>query len=173
MKIEEFNQASSEELTTLLKHCVHIQRWSDEILSQRPFGSTQALMDFAKAQASTWTWLEIANALATHPRIGEKKAQAVLSEKEQAFSNQEQSAIKQSTETQHALLQGNITYEKKFGHIFLIRAMGLDQTEILQALKYRLLNDPETEQRIVKQQLGEIAMLRLSQELSEDESLND
>lgn len=51
--------------------------------------------------------------------------------------------------------------------------MGLDQTEILQALKYRLLNDPETEQRIVKQQLGEIAMLRLSQELSEDESLND
>ena len=97
----------------------------------------------------------------------------MLSEKEQAFSHQEQSAIKQSTETQHALLQGNITYEKKFGHIFLIRAMCLDQTEILQALKYRLLNDPETEQRIVKQQLGEIAMLRLSQELSEDESLND
>ena len=56
MKIEEFNQASSEELTTLLKHCVHIQRWSDEILSQRPFVNTQALMDFAKAQASTWTW---------------------------------------------------------------------------------------------------------------------
>ncbi len=49
----------------------------------------------------------------------------------------------------------------------MIRALGLDHSEILQALKYRLLNDVETEQRIVKQQLSEIAILRLTQALSE------
>ena len=65
-----------------------------------------------------------------------------------------------------ALLKGNIAYEKKYGYIFLIKASGLSSENVLQALQYRLLNNPETEKRIVHHQLAEIALLRLKQELS-------
>ena len=34
---------------------------------------------------------------------------------------------------------------KKYGYIFLIKAAGLNSQEVLNALKDRLVNDPETE----------------------------
>ncbi|ATZ63842.1 2-oxo-4-hydroxy-4-carboxy-5-ureidoimidazoline decarboxylase [Acinetobacter bereziniae] len=167
MNLNEFNQISKQQAQAMLNHCVQIPRWTQDIVSTRPFTSLDDLLDYAKKQALTWTWDEILTALNNHPRIGEKKAKANLTEQEREFSNREQSAIKHSSEVEDALLKGNLSYEKKFGFLFLIRALGLDHSEILQALKYRLLNDVETEQRIVKQQLSEIAILRLTQALSE------
>ena len=64
-----------------------------------------------------------------------------------------------------ALLKANLAYEKKFDFIFLIRAAGRSSEEILTALEYRLVNDLDTEKRIVHQQLLEIALLRLAQEI--------
>ena len=167
MDLNEFNQIPEQQAQELLRHCVQIPRWTQDIVFTRPFTSLEDLLGYAKKQALTWTWDEVLTALNNHPRIGEKKAQASLTEQEREFSNREQSAIKQSSEIEDALLKGNMAYEKKFGFLFLIRALGLDHSEILQALKYRLLNDVETEQRIVKQQLSEIAILRLTQALSE------
>ena len=165
MQLVEFNQASLKDAIRFLKHCVQIPSWSAEIAAQRPYASIEAVMEAAKQQAATWTWEEIKAALDNHPRIGEKKAQAELSEIEKNFSNREQSSITADEETQLALLKGNIAYEKKYGHIFLIKASGLSSEDVLQALKYRLVNDPEIEKRIVHNQLAEIALLRLSQEL--------
>ena len=165
MQLVEFNQASPQDAISFLKHCVQIPSWSTEIAAQRPYASIEAVMEAAKQQGATWTWEEIKAALDNHPRIGEKKAQAELSEIEKSFSNREQSSITADEETQLALLKGNIAYEKKYGHIFLIKAFGLTSEDVLQALKYRLVNDPEIEKRIVHNQLAEIALLRLSQEL--------
>ena len=165
MQLVEFNQASSEDAITFLKHCVQIPSWSTEIVAKRPYASIEAVMELAKQQAATWTWDEIQTALDNHPRIGEKKAQAELSEIEKSFSNREQSSITADEETQLALIKGNLAYEKKYGHIFLIKAESLNSEKVLQALKYRLDNDSETEKRIVHNQLAEIALLRLSQEL--------
>lgn len=165
MLLSEFNQANDGDINTLLKHCVHIERWGNEIALQRPYASMDALNEYAKKQADTWSWDEISSALNTHPRIGEKKAQAELSDKEQSFSNREQAKLGQDQETLDALFKGNIAYEKKYGFIFLIKASGLDSQQILTALNYRLANDPEIEKRIVHQQLSEIALLRLSQEI--------
>lgn len=165
MQLLEFNQASPQELISFLKHCVQIPSWSAEITAKRPYASIEAVLDSAKQQAMSWTWEEIKTALDNHPRIGEKKAQAELSEIEQNFSNREQSFITADEDTQLALLKGNIAYEKKYGFIFLIKASGLSSEDILQALKYRLVNDPEIEKRIVHTQLAGIALLRLSQEL--------
>lgn len=165
MRLSEFNQAPIDAIQVLLQYCVHIERWSKTITEQRPFATQKTLLEFAKIQASTWTWDEIFSALNTHPRIGEKKAQAKLSEKEKAFSEREQSALAPNQETLNELYQGNVAYEKKFGFIFLIKASGLDSQQILTALNYRLVNDLETEKRIVHQQLLEIALLRLEQEV--------
>ena len=73
MLISEFNQGSSNEISLRLNHCVHIPRWANEILQQRPFDLVTDLLQFAEQRARTWTWDEILNALNTHPRIGEKK----------------------------------------------------------------------------------------------------
>jgi 2-oxo-4-hydroxy-4-carboxy-5-ureidoimidazoline decarboxylase len=164
--LAEFNQASETDVKTFLKHCVQIESWVNELSAQRPYVSTEALLSQAKQQASTWQWSEIKHALDNHPRIGEKKAQVDLSAQEQGFSDREQASISSDEETQEALLAGNIAYEKKYGYIFLIKASGLKSEDVLQALHYRLMNDPDTEQRIVHQQLSEIALLRLTQELS-------
>ena len=165
MQLVEFNQASTDDAIRFLKHCVQIPSWSNLIAAKRPYNSVEDVLSTAKQQSTTWTWEEIKTALDNHPRIGEKKAQAALSETEKNFSNREQSAITTDEETQQALLKGNIAYEKKYGYIFLIKAAGLNSQDVLQALEYRLANDPEIEQRIVHTQLAEIALLRLSQEL--------
>lgn len=166
MQLVEFNTASDAEAKTFLKHCVQIDSWANELLTARPYPTLDAILTQAKAQTLTWTWSDIKVALDNHPKIGEKKAQLALSETEQQFSQREQAAIQQDEETEQALEKGNIAYEQKYGYIFLIKAFGLSSTDVLQALTYRLLNDPDTEKRIVHHQLAEIALLRLSQELS-------
>ena len=118
MQLTEFNQASDSDIELLLKQCVHIDRWAEELKQQRPFTSRDELLEAAKRQAQTWTWEEISKALATHPRIGEKQAQTALTAKEEGFSEREQAAISQDEETQAALLKGNLAYEKKFDFIF-------------------------------------------------------
>ena len=163
VRFSEFNHAAIQQVTPLLSACVHIPSWVNALTEQRPYDSTQALLDQAAQQSQRWTWAEIETALATHPRIGEKKAKAVLTEHEAAFSNREQSGVKQDTQTQQALFEGNIAYEQKFGFIFLIKAAGLSSEQILHSLQQRLSHDLETEKKIVHEQLAAIALLRLSQ----------
>jgi 2-oxo-4-hydroxy-4-carboxy-5-ureidoimidazoline decarboxylase len=51
--------------------------------------------------------------------------------------------------------------------VFLIRAAGRSGPEILAALTERLENDPETEAGVVRDQLAQIAELRLGALLEE------
>lgn len=168
MLVSEFNHGASKEINDLLIHCVHIPRWANEIISQRPFLSLESLQQYAKKQAQTWSWNEILAALNTHPRIGEKNAKQNLSPTEAQFSKQEQSLITKNQDVLNQIDKGNSAYEKRFGYIFLIKASGLNSDDILTALNYRLTNDLETEQRIVHQQLLEIALLRLTQGIQHD-----
>lgn len=165
MQLETFNQLNSVEASQVLQNCVHIPTWMFELVQQRPYQFKQQLYQAALAQAQTWQWPEIYTALEQHPRIGEKKAAAVLSEKEQQFSQREQGQIQTDAVLQLALYQGNLDYEHKFGHIFLIRAAGRSGQQILSELQRRLENTVEQEQVEVKQQLSEIALLRLQQEI--------
>lgn len=167
MQLSTFNHATTEDVQPLLQQMVHIQRWAAELQQQRPYTSKDELLDTAQRCALSWTWDEINTALATHPRIGEKHAKAVLSAKEVQFSEHEQAAVSQDVATQDALLAGNLAYEEKFNFIFLIRAAGRSSEDILAALHSRLANSLEDEKKIVHQQLSEIALLRLAQEITE------
>ncbi|WPO68512.1 2-oxo-4-hydroxy-4-carboxy-5-ureidoimidazoline decarboxylase [Acinetobacter haemolyticus] len=165
MDLEQFNSLNNEQAFEALKSCVHIQSWIQNIVQQRPFSLVDELYQTAALQAQTWQWSEISEALAQHPRIGEKKADMTLSEREQQFSQKEQAQLGADQEIQQALYQGNLAYEHKFGHIFLIRAAGRSGTEMLAELNRRLENSVELEQFEVKQQLSEIALIRLKQEI--------
>jgi 2-oxo-4-hydroxy-4-carboxy-5-ureidoimidazoline decarboxylase len=165
VQLSNFNAATIQEVQQLLMQMVHIPDWAVQLQQLRPFASKEQLLQQAEQLADTWTWPQIAAALATHPRIGEKQAQAQLSAKEQDFSAAEQAAIAQDQSTQAALLAGNLAYEAQFDFIFLIRAAGRSSDEILAALEQRLHHDLATEQQVVHQQLKEIALLRLAQEI--------
>lgn len=163
MRFSDFNDAPSDDANAVLSACVHIPSWINTLCQKRPYPSREALFDSAKQQTQSWDWNDIEAALATHPRIGEKKAKQELTEREAKFSDSEQSGVKQDQHTQQALLEGNVAYEHKFGFIFLIKAAGLSSDDMLNALQQRLKHDIETEKNIVHQQLAAIALLRLSQ----------
>lgn len=159
MLLEQFNNADPAELITVLRPCVDIERWAQEIIDARPFVNLDELLDCARTVANPFTEEEVASAMAHHPRIGERAAGGST---EAALSRQEQSGVDQTdSEIMSALTAANRTYEAKFDQVFLIRAAGRSPQEVIAALHERLGNSADEEALIVAQQLREIAVLRL------------
>jgi 2-oxo-4-hydroxy-4-carboxy-5-ureidoimidazoline decarboxylase len=63
------------------------------------------------------------------------------------------------------LAAGNAAYERRFDHVFLIRAAGRSGEEILGELGRRLGNDDAVERAETVDNLREIALLRLEEAL--------
>ena len=61
---------------------------------------------------------------------------------------------------------GNQEYERRFGHVFLIRADGRSAEEMLAELRRRLDNDEMRERAEVTDQLAQISRLRVERLLA-------
>lgn len=133
--------------------CLSVPRWADDVLAGQPYADRQALLLAANSAARALTDDELDQALAGHPRIGERGG---------ARSQSEQSGVDPAAgDTAQRLAAGNAAYEQRFGRVFLIRAAGRDADEILAELDRRLHNDELTERAEVVDNLREIALLRL------------
>lgn len=158
---EAFDTADAAGLAPRLAVCLHAQEWVDQMLACRPYRSLPALEQAAAAAALELSEDGFREALAAHPRIGERPTDASASS---AHSRREQAGIgdlAQQSTTAARLHAVNTAYETRFGHVFLVRAAGRTAEEVLQAAQDRLGNDPEVEAVVARQQLGEIAVLRL------------
>jgi 2-oxo-4-hydroxy-4-carboxy-5-ureidoimidazoline decarboxylase len=159
MLLEDFNAASRSELGAVLSPCLDVQRWAGEIIAARPFNDVASLLDCARTAAEPFTDQEVEQAMVHHPRIGER---AVGASAEASLSRQEQSAVDPTDSAiVTALAEGNRAYEAKFDQVFLIRAAGRTPQEIIDTLHQRMENTAAEENRIIAQQLREIAVLRL------------
>lgn len=156
--IETTDAALREGLTASLA----VPRWVEDVASHAPFESLEQLMLVAYTEATPLSPDEIAQAIAHHPRIGEKPKGEGTS---QAFSRAEQGS---SEELADEIAAGNRAYEERFGRVFIIRAAGRTRAEILAELNRRLQLDDETELVIVGEQLRDIALLRLEKLFGED-----
>ncbi|MDN4478808.1 2-oxo-4-hydroxy-4-carboxy-5-ureidoimidazoline decarboxylase [Demequina lignilytica] len=140
--------------------CLRVERWADTVAS-RAYGGMLELERAAVSAATPLTPTEIEEALAAHPRIGDRRegedAEARFSRAEQASSESEDEAL-----AAH-LADLNALYEKRFGRVFLIRAAGRSRAEIVAELERRLGNDDVAELAEVADQLRGIALLRLRQ----------
>ncbi|HYI07730.1 MAG TPA: allantoicase [Thermoanaerobaculia bacterium] len=140
------------DFTELRKVCASLQ-WIDGMAQARPFASWDEMIatsDRIWMSLEPGDWLEAFHA---HPRIGERKA---------GWSSQEQRGTSgASEETMRALAEGNLAYEQKFGHIYLVCATGRSADEMLENLNARMNNDPETELRTAAAEHVKIAALRL------------
>lgn len=157
-QIDDLDGLSEADTAERLRSCLHSDAWVASLLAQRPFRSLTRLTELAMSAARALDDAALEQALSAHPRIGERPAGPGASA---AFSRAEQAGVSDDGATASALRRANEEYEARFGHVFLIRAAGRDAVAILAACRERLGNDPVTEGRIVREQLGEIAVLRL------------
>lgn len=155
-----FDALPEDEARALLAGCLGVDRWVAEVLAGRPYGDRAALLASADLAARRLSPAEVDQALAGHPRIGERPSAGHNVE----ASRREQAGVDPTAgEAAARLATGNATYEERFGHVFLIRAAGRSAEEILAELDRRLANNPDTERAEVADNLRQIALLRLEQ----------
>lgn len=146
--------------------CCAAPAWARAVASGRPYPDMAGLLAAARHAIASLTWQDIAEALAGHPRIGERAGGA---DQASAWSRREQAAVvtDPAAATAAALIDANLAYEERFGHIFLIFASGKAPDQILEAARARLGNDEATERGVVRQELGKITLLRLERMMTE------
>lgn len=159
MRIEEFNQLPTEEADRLIRACADVDPWVASVVGGRPYPDVAALVATAELLAGDWGPADVDQALAHHPRIGERPTGGGA---EAAASSREQAGVDPAdAELAEALRAGNAEYEERFGRIYLVRAKGRTGPELLALLQERLRNDPDEEYRVVVEQLQDIALLRV------------
>jgi urate oxidase len=159
-ELERFNTVGTDEAVTALLACNASRRWARSLAAGRPYRSRE-LLEAASARILTQlSWDDVTEALAAHPRIGER---ADGGSREAAWSRREQAgAAAAPPEVAVALIAGNRAYEERFGHVFLICAAGLSAEQMLEELRRRLDHDPATERAAVRAELAKITTLRLA-----------
>lgn len=154
--LNELNRLPPEEARQRLYACFASHRWAQMVAGRRPYADLDAL--FVAAERA-WSELEPGDwseALAGHPRIGERGGSSP------AASEREQSGVRTADdEVLVQLAEENSRYEARFGHVFLIAAAGRDADEILAAMRKRMGNDPVTEAQTAAAEHRKIARLRM------------
>jgi 2-oxo-4-hydroxy-4-carboxy-5-ureidoimidazoline decarboxylase len=157
--LDDVNSEPVEQAAERLRACNAAPVFVEELLAGRPYPSAEALVAHAEQIARSLPWDQVAQALAAHPRIGDRvegsSAEAQASRREQSSMSDVDAAVRA------ALVDGNRAYEERFDHVFLIRAAGRSPEEMLAELRRRLDNDAETEQSEVTEQLAQITALRV------------
>ena len=164
LPLQTFNPLPDDEGRALLTSCLSVRRWADDVLAGRPYASRDELLAAADAAARHLDDEELEQALAGHPRIGQRPSAGHTA----GFSAREQAGVDPSNAAiADRLAAGNRAYEDRFGRVFLVRAAGRSATEILDELERRLGNDDTTERAETVDNLRQIALLRLRSSVAE------
>lgn len=168
--LRDLNALPPHAVEPLLAACCGAPGWVRGMLARRPFASRDELLeasDAVCARLSNDQWLA---AFAHHPRIGEQRAAAAVSETAQRWSEGEQSGATGGDDAlQDQLREAQRRYEQRFGYIFIICASGRTASEIRSELESRLNNDHHTELRTAAEEQRRITRLRLEKLVGPDE----
>jgi 2-oxo-4-hydroxy-4-carboxy-5-ureidoimidazoline decarboxylase len=147
-----------------LRACCASRRWLEVMLAGEPYADLDEACDTSDRAITGLAWADVEDALAAHPRIGQRPAG---DGREARWSRGEQSAATAGgTHLAGELVEGNRAYERRFGHVFLVCATGLSAEKVLASLRGRLDNDPATERDVVREELRKIVRLRLAKLVS-------
>ncbi|OLB67226.1 MAG: OHCU decarboxylase [Actinobacteria bacterium 13_2_20CM_2_72_6] len=157
--LDRFNGLPAADAERELLACCAARTWARTVAGGRPYPDGAALAAAGDAALAELTWPDIAEALAGHPRIGQR---AAGSGRDAAWSRREQAGVDGAgAAVRDALAEANREYEQRFGHVFLIFASGRTPAELLAAARERLGHDGPTERRVVRDELAKITRLRL------------
>ena len=155
-----FNAATAEDAKRDVFACCASRRFARAVADGRPYPDPAALLAAVDTTFKGLNWDDIVEAMSEHPRIGDRAARGGMSAAEQS------GAAAASDEVRQGLADGNLAYEQRFGHIFLIRASGLSGQEMLEQLRARLGHDDEAERTVVREELRKITRLRMTKMLN-------
>jgi len=162
MTLDRINSLSETEAAMVFLDCCGSSQWAEEMARSRPYATPVALLSTAARiwrNLSRQDWLE---AFAAHPKIGDLGSLRGKCGQSAAWSKGEQAALDHaSAEVMKSLAEANGLYEKKFGHIFIVCAVGKTTGQMLELLQRRLNNDPEKEIQIAAEEQEKITHLRL------------
>jgi 2-oxo-4-hydroxy-4-carboxy-5-ureidoimidazoline decarboxylase len=160
-----FNALDESESRALLLACCASPAFAAKVTAGRPYPGVAELVAAAGAAVGELRWAEVREALAAHPRIGERPAGL---SREASWSRGEQAGTADAAEdVRRRLAAGNVAYEERFGHVYLVCATGLTAGELLARLERRLGDDEETERRAVREELMKITRLRVAKLIEE------
>ena len=153
------NDLPADRLRAELAGCCAARSWLDALLAGRPYTEPEELLALSDKAIAELTDAGLAEALAAHPRIGERT--------DDARSRQEQAGVASADAGLHAeLAAANAAYEQRFGQVYLVCATGRSAQELLDICRSRLANDPAAERTIVLAELAKITRLRLAKLVS-------
>jgi 2-oxo-4-hydroxy-4-carboxy-5-ureidoimidazoline decarboxylase len=160
--LELLNSAPDDEaLRAELAACCAAGSWVTALAAGRPFADRDELFAASDAAIAELTEVGFAEALAAHPRIGERASAE--------WSRQEQSGMASaSADLRAELVAANAAYEQRFGQVYLVCATGRTAEELLASCRSRLGNDQSTERAVVLAELAKISRLRLGKLLDSE-----
>ncbi|MER6497216.1 2-oxo-4-hydroxy-4-carboxy-5-ureidoimidazoline decarboxylase [Streptomyces griseorubiginosus] len=145
----------------LLEACASTA-WARRLLAARPYATADDLYATSDAAMAELTADDLGEAMGGHPPIGRPKPGDPTSAREQSGMASADDALKAE------MLELNLAYQERFGHVFLICATGRGAEEMRDAVKERIGNAPEQEREIVRTELGKINRIRLARIVAED-----
>ena len=155
-----FNAASPQAAERDVLACCASGSFAKLITEGRPYRDAADVSAAVDAAFGVLSWDDIVESMNAHPRIGERAPNGGWSAAEQS------GAASASDQVRQALAEGNVAYEERFGHVFLICATGLSGQEMLSQLRARLGHDEEAERAVVRRELLKITRLRMTKLLS-------
>ncbi|MEU2878375.1 2-oxo-4-hydroxy-4-carboxy-5-ureidoimidazoline decarboxylase [Streptomyces sp. NPDC007070] len=144
----------------LLEACA-ATAWAERLLAARPYAGADDLYAASDAAMAELTEADLAEAMAGHPPIGRPRPGDPASAREQS------GMAGASEDLKAEMLELNLAYQDKFGHVFLICATGRTGEQMRDAVKERIGNSPEQEREIVRTELGKINRIRLGRLLED------
>ncbi|MEV8598738.1 2-oxo-4-hydroxy-4-carboxy-5-ureidoimidazoline decarboxylase [Streptomyces griseoviridis] len=157
-----FNDLADHAALAVLTEACASATWAKRLLAARPYPTLDALRTESDAATADLAADDLAEAMAGHPPIGRPKPGDPASAREQRGMAGASEALKAE------MLELNLAYQEKFGHVFLICATGLTGERMRDAVRERIGNAPERERAIVRTELGKINRIRLARLVEED-----
>ncbi|MFR9796775.1 2-oxo-4-hydroxy-4-carboxy-5-ureidoimidazoline decarboxylase [Streptomyces sp. MS06] len=157
-----FNNLPADAARSALLEACAATAWADRLLAARPYAGPDDLYAAGDAAMAELTAADLAEAMAGHPPIGRPKPGDPASAREQ------RGMAGASEELKAEMLELNLAYQEKFGHVFLICATGRTGEQMRDAVRERIGNSPEQEREIVRAELGRINRIRLARLVEED-----
>ncbi|MEV6511146.1 2-oxo-4-hydroxy-4-carboxy-5-ureidoimidazoline decarboxylase [Streptomyces sp. NPDC051642] len=136
--------------------------WARRLLAARPYAGPEDLYAASDSAMAELSADDLAEAMAGHPPIGRPKPGDPTSAREQ------RGMAGASEELRAEMLDLNLSYQERFGHVFLICATGRTGEQMRDAVKERIGNSPEREREIVRTELGKINRIRLARIVEEE-----
>ncbi len=158
-----------DELRTRLHSCCAADAWVEGVMAGRPYESEAELLAASDRATAELDADGLAQALAGHPRIGERVEAHGGDGRSASWSQGEQARVAGAgADLLGELAAANAAYEERFGHVYLVCASGRSAAELLAVCRGRLDNDPVTERGVVLEELAKINQLRLIKLLGEE-----